>query len=88
MYQIMQSLVRLGVPAVTNAFAACCLLRKRARWGKGGAVDCTIVEGGRESTCSHALHKDAEGWRDSSDEKVLSGFVTSVLLYSSLAEAH
>jgi hypothetical protein len=60
MYEMMQSLGRLGAPAATNPSAACCLLSERAYWGRWGAVHCALVEGGRKSACSHALHKRAE----------------------------
>jgi hypothetical protein len=79
MYEMMQSLVRLGAPAATNPSTACCLLSQRVCWGRGGAVHCALVKGGRQSACSNALHKSAEGCSDSSDKKVLSGFGISVI---------
>jgi hypothetical protein len=40
-------------------------LSDRVRWGGRGAVDCTLVEGGREFDCGIVLHKGMEGCSDS-----------------------
>jgi hypothetical protein len=41
------------------------VLSGRIRWGRGGAVDSALVEGGRESDCSAVLYKCGEGCSDS-----------------------
>jgi hypothetical protein len=42
-----------------------CLLSGRVCWGRGGAIDGALVEGGRETDCSAVLYKCGEGCDDS-----------------------